>query len=423
MANRLVYLVEKDPEIRANLGSQIGHYGYGVAQFAILSEAREAALLSAPGIIIISLTQPEGDMAMQLAEIESLIKPNPLVIFLSDSEDFSLRLRCVRLGGKAFFTKPVNMDALIGRIESLTAPIDRLEHRILIVESDPILAFELENALSMPGLSLELIADPLQTLDSIESFHPDLILANIYYPYVLGMELATMIRQLPENHNIPIVFHSTEVRSFKQIAALRRGGDDYVKRPVEPETLSAIVRAQLEKSRVQRAFLLQDSLTGLINHSALHESLQKKIERAGKDGPVTFALVDIDKFKTINDAYGHPVGDIVIKSLARILRQRVWSTDIIGRFSGEEFGIVITSMDAPTASRVFNEIRMDFAQIAHSWQGGEFYATFSCGLSAYPGYRDADALENASERAVSSVKQRGGNRVGLIGRSEGSRKP
>lgn len=415
LTNRLIYLVEPDTEIRENLKAQIGHYGFGVAGFETLAQARLAAETGKPGILVVAMSEIEGDTAMEIARIENTIQPAPPIVFLSEKEDLAMRLRCVRFGGRAFFKKPVNMDALIGRLEDLTTPAEGIEHRILIVESNAEIADSLETILGEAGMKLYVISDPLQSLDAIDRFRPDLILMDLYYPDVLGMELAAVIRQQGQYQSIPIVFHSSETRSSMQMAALRRGGDDYLTRPIAPENLILSVRSRVEKSHTQNSFLYTDGLTGLVNHSAMHASLQRKIEQARENGGnVTFALVDIDKFKKINDTYGHPIGDIVIKSLARLLKQRVWSSDILGRFSGEEFGVVITSMDGITAARVFNEIRVDFAQVAHSWAGGEFTATFSVGLAGFPRYNDADAMESATEKAVRRIKDTGGNRVALI---------
>lgn len=415
MSNRLIYLVDGSPESREDLAAQIGHYGYGISSFDSLAQATAEAKRSMPAVILISLTDFEGDMALEIGELQSEFVPPPPIVFIAESGDPGLRLRSVRFGARGFFPRPVNIDALIGMLDRLTTTSDVQKYRVLIVESNVELASEFDSILSQAGMLTRVITNPLTIYSAVAEFSPEIILMDLYYPEILGMELAAVMRQQEQFQSIPIVFHSSDTDQTRQTVALQKGGDDYLTRPVHPEYLVLFVSSRVDRARTLHSLMRRDSLTGLLTHTGIHEALEARIRSAHLDGKeVPFVIVDIDKFKRINDTYGHPIGDIVLKSLARLLKQRVWSADIVGRLGGEEFGVIINSMDAMTASRIFNEIRVDFAQIRHAFEGGGFYATFSCGIASYPRYADLIEMENAAERAVRHAKKLGGNKVALI---------
>ena len=122
-------------------------------------------------------------------------------------------------------------------------------------------------------------------------------------------------------------------------------------------------------------------------------------------------MLDIDKFKSVNDTYGHPVGDKVIKSLARILKQRLRKSDTIGRYGGEEFAVVLYDTDINNAYKVMTEIREHFSLLSHNAGDIEFNVTFSCGLAAYPYFDTVAELNEAADRALYHAKESGRNCV------------
>lgn len=122
-------------------------------------------------------------------------------------------------------------------------------------------------------------------------------------------------------------------------------------------------------------------------------------------------MVDIDHFKSVNDTYGHPTGDRVIKSIARLLKQRLRQEDFVGRYGGEEFAIIMPDTDGPAAIQVLDRIREAFAQIRQRNGDTEFSVTFSSGVAAYPGYAKASELGNAADQALYRAKREGRNRI------------
>ncbi|MCX7172009.1 MAG: diguanylate cyclase [Proteobacteria bacterium] len=226
------------------------------------------------------------------------------------------------------------------------------------------------------------------------------------------MELAKVIRQLDAFVSIPIVFLSVEANLDKQLLAMGLGGDDFLVKPIQPEHLVAAVTNRIGRSLALRSFIVRDSLTGLFNHTTLEEQLEREVARATRRRTqLSFAMLDIDHFKQVNDTYGHPIGDRVIKSLALLLKQRLRKTDIVGRYGGEEFAVIFGDADAATAVRLMNVIRSDFAQLKHLAGDMEFSVTFSCGIADISHFGDPARICEAADKALYQAKHAGRNQV------------
>ena len=184
-----------------------------------------------------------------------------------------------------------------------------------------------------------------------------------------------------------------------------------------PDHLISAVTSRVLRSRMLRGFMVRDSLTGLFNHTTTKEHLEIELARARRNqSPLAFAIIDIDRFKLVNDSYGHATGDRVLKSLARLLRERLRQSDIIGRYGGEEFAVVLSGTDGPTAAMVLDQIRAGLAQIRQQADGEAFTVTFSCGIACFADYPDAPKLTEAADKALYAAKRGGRNRVMLAGR-------
>jgi diguanylate cyclase (GGDEF)-like protein len=231
-----------------------------------------------------------------------------------------------------------------------------------------------------------------------------------------GMTLAAVIRQQEDHVGIPIVFLSAETNRDMQLAAIQLGADDFMVKPVRPDYLISAVLSRIQRSRSLRSLMIRDSLTGLFNHTATKERLETEIVRANRDRQqLSFALIDIDHFKQVNDTYGHPTGDWVLKSLARLLLQRLRRSDIIGRYGGEEFAVVLPGTPGADAARVLDEIRAGLSHMPQRFGEREFTVTFSCGIACFPAEREAARLTVAADQALYAAKNGGRNRVVLAG--------
>jgi diguanylate cyclase (GGDEF)-like protein len=125
-------------------------------------------------------------------------------------------------------------------------------------------------------------------------------------------------------------------------------------------------------------------------------------------------MLDIDHFKKVNDTYGHPMGDRVIKSLALFLKQRLRKTDHIGRYGGEEFAVVLPDTNAEAAFKVLDDIRRRFAEIRYPAQPHDLSCTFSCGIAELGPDMEIKLLSSQADQALYVAKNGGRNRAAVF---------
>jgi diguanylate cyclase (GGDEF)-like protein len=285
------------------------------------------------------------------------------------------------------------------------------KYRVLVVEDSRVAVTLIQRTLSGNGIDSHAIRDPGTLLHELESYRPDLILMDMYMPRFNGVEATRVLRQMSAYVSLPIVYLSGEQDVGMQVEALRLGGDQFLIKPFNPVLLAAIVKTKIERFRETQRSTQLDGLTGLLNHTAAKSQLKAMAEALTVNGSLTVVMIDIDRFKTINDTYGHPVGDQVIRGLAWLLKGRLRSSDMIGRYGGEEFLIALPDVSPEKASLVVDRIRKDFSNLPHAHAGGSLFATFSAGIASYPLYTTAQELTEAADNALLEAKRMGRNRV------------
>jgi len=413
---KIVFIVENDPVVLESLSLQIGHFGYEVKSFSELAPLRKELEQTEPSAIIMDMVFPGGDLAgaETMTAIQAGRKTNIPVVFISMRNDFEARLHAVRAGADAYFLKPVSVGPLVDKLDAITRKEVVEPYRILIIDDDVDLASFHSLILQEAGMATWVVNHPKDAIASIIKFNPDLILVDMYMPECNGQELAKIIRAMDTYMSIPIVFLSAETNHAKQMSAMSMGGDDFLTKPIQAGHLISSVSMRAERMRLIRSNMDRDSLTGLLNHTKTKEQLDIAVERARRqDGSLSFAMIDIDNFKAVNDTYGHPSGDRVIMSLARLLQQRLRKTDMVGRYGGEEFAVILSDTVASNAAKVLDAIRLSFSRLKNQAEDGEFSVTFSCGIASFSGHGDAALLTNAADEALYEAKRGGRNRIVL----------
>jgi len=412
----LIYIVDSDEAFVESLALQIEHYGYDVRRFSDLFKLTDAVLAETPVAIISGVMFPEGGLAgvEVIEEIQAQLDEPVPVYFISLRDDIDARLKSVHAGGLAYFTKPPDVGSIIDRLDMLVTKEPPKPFRVLVVDDEVEMTDYYRVVLESAGMEVAAINNPKQVLVELVGFEPEVVLMDLYMPECTGLELAQMIRQQEAFVGMPIVYLSSEVDRGQQIKAMSVGGDDFLTKPIEPDYLVSALKIRIERARVLRSYMIRDSLTGLLNHTKTMEQLDIEIARALRQNTgLTFAIVDIDKFKLVNDTYGHPTGDRVIKSLSRLLQQRLRKVDIVGRIGGEEFGVLLVDTDAENAVKVLDKLREGYAEVTHQSGSVEFSSSFSCGVAQLSDFGSASDLSDAADRALYLAKKSGRNQVVL----------
>ncbi len=283
--------------------------------------------------------------------------------------------------------------------------------RVLIVEDSRVAATVIQRTLKQNDIDTHILNDPATLLEVLETYRPDLVLMDMYMPRFNGVEATRVLRQMPCYHSLPIVYVSGESEISMQVEALRLGGDQFLIKPFNPVLLAAVVKTKIERYRESQRSSTLDGLTGLLNHTSVKSRLKVLLSQTVPGQPLTVVMLDIDHFKSVNDSYGHPVGDQVIRGMAWLLKGRLRSHDLIGRYGGEEFLIALPGVTTEQAMAVMNRIRNDFAALPHVHAQGSFHATFSAGVATLRSDDDAISLTERADYALLEAKRLGRNRV------------
>ena len=411
---RLVYICDDEVLSLEWLAVQVACFGYRIETFSEPLALQAAVLAQRPDAVIMDIHFPQGrsagtEMLVALNQETGQVLP---AIFLSSRDDFAARLGAVQAGGQAYFHKPVRAIELVAALDELTRQHEIVPLRVLIIDDEVEIAAYHSIILQEAGMLTRQLSDPSSVLDVLQDFRADLVLMDMYMPQCNGQELATLIRQVPDYLGLPIVYLSGETDRKKQFSAMRIGAEGFLTKPVVFEELVAAVAIRAERMRTLRSLMARDSLTGLFNHTTTTHLLESAIATAArKGGELCFAMLDIDRFKSVNDTYGHAVGDQVLLALSRVLQQRLRNTDIVGRYGGEEFAVILPDVSSARATLLIDELRQSFSRLVFQSASGDFSCTFSAGVAAYPAHQRIEVLREAADRALYKAKDGGRNCV------------
>ncbi|HEY8095492.1 MAG TPA: diguanylate cyclase [Methylobacter sp.] len=411
-----VVLIEDDEAAGAELSKGLSQFGYEVMHYTNFAEAEVTILASPPDVLVADIilskqVSVEGtDATTLLYNRLGYLLPT---IFITSRADFSARLSAAKAGGSACLIKPVDIPVLARCITMLQQERELAPYRVLIVDDDEGLAEHYRLTLMSAGMLAEKVSRPKEVLTALQKFHPDILLIDLYMPECTGAQLARAIRYEDTWLSTPIIYLSAEDDLDEQVKALDiGGGDDFLTKPIVDQKLVAVVRTRAARARKVDELMSKDSLTGLLKHSSIKERIEQEFERARRSGKImSMAMVDMDHFKRVNDTWGHPMGDQVIKTLAHLLRQRLRRQDSIGRYGGEEFAVVLPECDAANAMKLLDDVRLRFGDIRFVHNGQSFAVTLSAGVADSEQCADAQGLLAAADAALYVAKNGGRNQV------------
>lgn len=289
--------------------------------------------------------------------------------------------------------------------------------KILIVDDDAVTRLVLLKALGRCGWEVLAVPDGQRAYDLLQMQDaPKIAIIDWEMPGLTGPELCRRLRKSARSHHVHIIMLSGRRSSEDMVTGLDAGADDFVGKPPNFDELQARVRAasRLVEQREQlNRKANTDLLTGILNRSAIQEVLrQTLIHYAQMTKPVSVLLADADRFKNVNDTYGHAAGDSVLRAIATRLGERLRPSDSVGRYGGEEFLIVLPGCHLEDALRVGKRVCNHVASGSIQTPAGPLFTTISLGAASAAGEAfDVETLINKADSGLYSAKRNGRNRV------------
>ena len=412
-----VLIVQEDEAEREALVRALGQESFAVRATAGPEGALAALSGHLPDALIVDAA---GDPAAAFALVERLRAQaggeRPVVLVVARHGGVLDRVEAIHCGADGHFTKPIDLVALVRRLRFLLDREEAEAPRILSVEDDPQQAAFLRTVLGSAGYEFRAVEDPARLESELAAFRPDLVLMDVLLPGVSGYDLVRSLRQDERHATLPVIVLTTQGELDSRIEAARAGGDEHLVKPVSPALLLSTVAARVERGRFLRLLVERDGLTGLLTHTALLERARVVIAKKRRDPSrqASWIMIDLDRFKAVNDDHGHPTGDQVLVRLAGLLRARLRQADVVGRYGGEEFAVVLEDLTVEDATRLVERLRTEFAGIEHrSREGAAFRVTFSAGLAGLQDGESVSAWVHAADRALYAAKEGGRNRVAV----------
>jgi len=393
----------------------IGFYSE-LAQFVAAVEADTGASLFVIDLDALHNMQSDlkdGRKTLMLGELLARLPPGRDYVYLQSARQggrFLLQQRLVDSNCLAYAEKPIANDVLVDKLFNLFVQKKRGDTVRLVALGA---AGELDDA-ALLRQQVEVIhhQDATTLHLRVKELQPDLVLIGDSE----FVRLDAIARVLRKNIEADPVRETVLLQRSPDPALTRRAlanGFDAILHRSDLDLLTAQLVNRAGKIRVNKDLIGKDRATGLLNKIGLQRKTQDLIRQATQeDKPLAFAVIDIDKFKTINDTWGHHFGDIVIKRLCLCLAPHMRERDLLSRFGGEEFVAVFWDCTLPAAWQRLDAMRQAFGAIAFQVGRAETRRfSFSGGLAAFPEQRSENELFLRADAMLYTAKESGRNRI------------
>lgn len=295
-----------------------------------------------------------------------------------------------------------------------------MKQTVLAIDDSPEIHQLLKVRLKNLDVELAHADDGFSGYDTAVEKHPDLILLDVMMPDASGFDICRKLKSTPATQNIPVIFLTGASDVDQKVLGFDVGAVDYIQKPFDPAELNARVRAALRTKRfqdmlAQRAMI--DGLTGLWNRAHFDQRMHEEISATARyDRPLSLIMMDVDKFKNLNDTHGHPFGDEVLQAVGDVLQAGARTSDWPCRYGGEEFGVILRETDLDGAIVMAERLRESVQQLKLRNKSQDVAVTASFGVSSSelcmnPCELSRQWMIEAADKALYAAKEGGRNRV------------
>lgn len=298
---------------------------------------------------------------------------------------------------------------LLDRAQTVRSQHDEAEETLLVVEDDPGTAMILCAVLASTGRRTE-VAETLPEAERLlQARRVSLVVLDLELTAEDGRDFLERLKSNPRTRDIAVLVTTVKESPMTKTECYALGADGYFQKPIDFETLSAAVQSRLRHRFEIRSLVYGDPLTGLLNRVGLTNGFERLIKESNGTSP-SLALIDIDRFKQINDENGHATGDHVLVSFAEVLRRTFRETDLLARWGGDEFAILLRATTSEAAAGSVRRALSEFREV--QFRGvRRFRATFSAGVAQLEPNEDLDRLTARADGLLYRAKVAGRNRV------------
>lgn len=408
----VIAIIDDQKQVGLSIVDILKDFSFQTKYFASIADFKHSGNVSGVDLVLLDVVLP-GVSQKEVFEFAKQLKQSDIeVICCSSNFDFDVRLLAVRANVSDYVVKPVNTYVLIEKIGRVLGLQYHRKHHVVIVDDQETMGSFYKTVLEQVGCNVTFFSDPVELFTSLEDSRPDMFLLDLMMPDVNGLEVAQMIRQEHKFDFAPILFITGDDTLDSRLQAIDVGADDVIQKSESVQSITRQILTRLDRASKVKAFVAKDPLTGVLNHGQIVEesnSFIRTIHR--RDAIASMAVIDVDHFKSVNDNYGHLVGDRVLSALGQILSNSVRESDKVGRYGGEEFILIFEDCTVEDAKNKVEQIKQQFEKLPFSHDEVKFNVTFSAGVVDLKQFYSLQAAINVADKALYEAKNNGRNKV------------
>jgi len=308
----------------------------------------------------------------------------------------------------------------INDINYIIATLQRLQknraHTVLVVDDSMVFRKQMKNLLENLFFNVITVAHGEEAVNILETRNDiNLVLTDYHMPVMDGLELTNEIRKTHSKNDMAILAVSSNQDNEVNALFLKTGANDFITKPFSKEEFSCRINntiEALENIQIVTNHANRDYLTGLYNRRYFFDTMNEYESEIKESGELfAVAMIDIDHFKKINDTYGHDVGDKVIVALSEILSSATSHRDVVARFGGEEFCVVLKNINRYSAKDIFERIRVEIENFSFHVER-ETYLKFTVSIGLVMNSEDSlEEIINQADMMLYNAKNDGRNKV------------
>lgn len=449
----LVLVVDDVPANVKLLEAKLSNEYYDVITAKDGYECIEQTKSKKPDLILLDVMMPgiDGFETCRRLKAEPDVSHIPVVMVTALSEP-SDRVQGLEAGADDFITKPINDTSLFARVRSLVrikVLIDELRLRdksgaqlgmsasdfslnldvsgssIMLVDDDVVQSRRIYEKLNLANYKIVTFSDHKQALIHAKSgANTDLIMISTQLADIDGLRLATQFKAVEEVRHVPIIMLVDEEEQHLMLKGLELGVNDYLLTPVDFNEMFARLKTQIRRKKYQEALksnyqesvsmAVTDGLTRLFNRHYLDTHLKNLVRQASDQGrQLSLVIMDMDHFKSVNDTYGHDVGDEVLRQLSAIIVKTIRSADLAARYGGEEFVVLMPETDSIQAFEAAERLRkaVEAHEFVVNHEVGVLKKTISIGCATMVENDTPETLLKRADKGLYEAKNTGRNKV------------
>jgi diguanylate cyclase (GGDEF)-like protein len=416
-----IAVIDDERSVGMALTAVLKQFALEVSYFDSIEKFEVSLKQDFPDLVLLDIVMPGVNAEQVFAFARTLVDKGIKVISCSSLFSFETRLSAVRAGVSDYAVKPVNPYSLVDKITRALKRDVNHSYQIVLLDDQESMGEFYKAVFAHVNVDFHFFTTAESLIKAIEYLHPDLFLLDRVMPSVNGLEVAAMIRQESKFDFSPIVFLTADECMDTKLNILEHSADDLIVKTTPAPMVLRQVMARLERASFIKSFVSKDPLTGVLNHGQIIEIANHQIQLNQRNASeCSLALIDVDRFKSVNDSYGHTSGDIVLNGIATLLKSSVRSTDYVGRYGGEEFVILFVNCNLRDAHAKLELIREKCSQMRFLQDKPKVEITFSGGVVALNAYQSLQLAISDADQLLYAAKDGGRNQTRCI-ESETSR--